>query len=209
MPTLKGSPFDARPIVVRGFVFKGRSAVVEDPKVKPTAKDWLAAIAFAGAAEAGSPYWVADLLNYAESRTDWEDRVDTLIAESGYARQTLLNISHVGRKVQGKARELAPTFSHAKAVASLSPADQVSVLTQARDDELTVSETSKAAHRLSKRVIAEGDGAPCVNEKHTWIDRYHTLAPVCERCGVKGVIVSKPYLARLLVATVTALARRR
>jgi N6-adenosine-specific RNA methylase IME4 len=75
---------------------------------------------------------------------------------TGKAHQTLLNISHVGRKVQGPARDLAPSFSHAKSVAALEPGDQVKVLTRARDEELTVSQTAKAAKRLTRPHIVEG-----------------------------------------------------
>lgn len=148
--------FDKAPIEIGGFRLTSRSAVPLGGKIQITEHGWAAAFGFASDAEESGPYWIADLINYADNRADWKDRIDQIKSMTGKAHQTLLNISHVGRKVQGPARDLAPSFSHAKSVAALDPGDQVKVLTRARDEELTVSQTAKAAKRLTRPRIVEG-----------------------------------------------------
>lgn len=107
---------------------------------------------FATATEEASPYWVADLWNYAGSRHDWRDKID---AWHGGSHQTLLNKASIARRVTGEARDLAPSIRHADAVAKLDPDDQVEVLAQARDEGLTSSETRALVSRRLRPAVLE------------------------------------------------------
>jgi len=145
--------FDRTPIKLRGFHFKDKTVT---PVGRPTPDMWAEASAFAVATQEASPYWVGDLLAYAADREDWGEKFDQLVSMTGLAHQTIHNLTYVSKHVGTKARELAPTITHAKAVASLDLKEQLKVLKVARDQELTVSETIKAVKRITRPRIIEG-----------------------------------------------------
>src|SRR5262245_35716436 len=133
-PTLRGENlelFNERPITLEGFVFRAR---VAEAIGKPTPAQWINAFNFATAAEDSSPFWVGDLWNYAESRADWRKQLPQMLADVGrpLAQQTIYNLGSVSTKVRGKAREVAPSVAHAKAVAALPPEQQVEMLESAQ-----------------------------------------------------------------------------
>lgn len=154
--TLQGSErgmLDGRPIKLAGFSLTSVSAVAVG---RPTLDQWTHAAQFAAAVERASPYWVGDLLAYAEDRADWTEKIDQAMAVTGLARQTMLNLTYVARHVGDLERKLAPTLSHAKAVASLDTTQQRKLLRRAVDEELTVSETSKEVQKITRPKIIEG-----------------------------------------------------
>lgn len=128
--------FEQRPIRMEGFALRSRSVEITG---RPTLEQWSAAFAFAAAAERASPYWVGDLLAFAESRQDWRKRLDQAISlgAGNYSDQTLHNLTRISRSVRGKARDLAPTIGHAEAVASLHPEEQVEWLEKASTEGWT------------------------------------------------------------------------
>jgi N6-adenosine-specific RNA methylase IME4 len=145
--------FDRTPIKLKGFHLKGKSAM---PVGRPTPDQWTAAAQFAVATQEASPYWVGDLLAYAADREDWSEKFDQLVSLTGLAPQTIHNLTYVSRHVGPAAREMAPSITHAKAVASLELREQLKVLKQARDQELTVAETAKAVKRITRPRVIEG-----------------------------------------------------
>lgn len=153
--------FDKQPILLGGFELRSTGAVpVED---RPTIAGWQAALEFASAAELSSPYWVGDLLIYADSRSDWRAKMDQAKAVTGLAFGTLENRATISRKVKGRARELAPSITHAAIVKSLPAEEQEELLEQAKAEEWTVSELAKAKKDRDRRPVLEGQAA----EMHT------------------------------------------
>lgn len=152
---LKGklNVFDERPIQIGGFELRARGA---RPVGKPDLDGWRLAFEFASAAEASAPYWVGDLIAYADTRAEWSDRMDQAKAVTGLAHHTLQNLASVSRNVQATARALAPTHTHARAVADLEPAEQEALLTQAQTENLTVAELLLAKRLLAGRTVASG-----------------------------------------------------
>ncbi len=147
---------DLRPIEIGGFALRARSASPINEKVVPTSDGWVVAMEFATAAEQASPYWIGDLLNYAEGRKDWAEKLDQMQSRTGLQRHTLINKAYVSRHVTAKARAVAPSYSHARAVAALEPAEQVQVLKEAVEKELTPSQTQKVAQRITRPKIIAG-----------------------------------------------------
>jgi hypothetical protein len=131
--------FDVNPIHVGGFLFLGRCAAPE-PGKSPTLADWTDAFRLACAAEESSPYWIGDLMNYAENRADWRARLDQATSIGGYARHTLLNRAYISRHVTGKARDVSPSLAHSEKVAPLPPEEQVDILAEARVEGWTARE---------------------------------------------------------------------
>lgn len=148
--------FDDRPIRMGGFVLKALGATPERRAGKPSAEDWQLAFDYATSSEESSPYWVGDLLVYAESREDWKRIFDQLISKTKLAPGTLHNRTSISRHVNIEAREMAPTPTHAASVATLAPAEQLRVLRRVRDEGLNVSQTRKVVKRLTRPRIIEG-----------------------------------------------------
>ena len=79
--------FDRQPARLPGFEFRSRSVKVIG---KPGEKDFEAALALAGAMEQGAPYFIADLMAYADTRAEWHERKSQLLSATGLAPQRLL-----------------------------------------------------------------------------------------------------------------------
>lgn len=145
--------FDLRPAQIGHFALKGRSAI---PVGRPNLNGWVQAMQFAVASHESSPYWVADLMAYADSREDWRAKLDQAITLTGYKEHTLHNLGYIGRRVEEQERQIAPSIGHAAAVAPLDRELQTEVLTKARDNHWTVSETRKEAQATKRRKVIEG-----------------------------------------------------
>lgn len=150
--------FDDQPIAVGGFLLRSRSATPA-PGEKPTLDGWAGALHYSSASHEGSPYWVGDLLAYAEDRQDWRDKLDQAKSVTKLAQHTLQNLTTVSRKVRGRARDLAPSISHSAVVAKLPAAEQEDLLEQARDEGWTVSELNKEMRAKERTRIVEGQAA--------------------------------------------------
>lgn len=147
--------FNDRPVEVGGFTFWARHVVPHAGQAQ-TREGWTLALEFAEACEAGSSYWLGDLIEYLDTREDWREQRTQLRSLTKLARHTLENLATVSRKVKGRARELAPTISHASRVTSLEPPVQEVLLQQARDDDWTVPRLTKAVKQHKSGVVLEG-----------------------------------------------------
>lgn len=146
--------FDERPIEIGGFSLRGTTVVVLEDR--PSFDGWQTAMHFAQAAERSSPFWVGDLLAYAKSREDWKQRMEHAEAVTRLTYETLENRATVSRKIQGRARDLAPSLSHAAVVTSLEPDEQEELLEQAATERWTVRELRQAKKNRERLVRAEG-----------------------------------------------------
>lgn len=145
--------FDARPIDLGGFRLRSRSIVVVG---KPTDAQWSAAFEFACNTEEASPYWIGDLLAYADSRADWREKIDQAKAVTGMAEQTLHNLGYVSRRIKETERQISQTISHAKVVAKLSSEDQNEWLTKSRDEGWTAAELGRNIVSANRSKVIEG-----------------------------------------------------
>jgi hypothetical protein len=152
--SLERGLFDDQPIELDGFTLTSRAAVAVG---KPTLDQWTRTFAFACATQDASPFWVGDLLCYAERR-DWHALLDQAIAvgAKNYALHTLDKLAYLSRHVQGRAREMAPTVAHASEVAALDPAEQAEWLEKARDEGWTVLDLRVNIRKASRSKILTG-----------------------------------------------------
>lgn len=158
----------------------------------PTLDAWQAAFQFATATAEDAPYWLGDLLTYAETRAEWRERLDQAKAVTGLAEATLHNLKYVAGKVADTEREIAQTPAHAAEVAALSPPDQRRHLAKSRDEGWTVKELRKAVKASKKQ--AAGTLQRCercnVDEEHRPIQAWSLAVgdffekPIlCEQCA--------------------------
>lgn len=147
--------FDEKPIEIGGFILRSRSVDTREG-IRPSIMGWQAALAFASAAEESAPYWVGDLLAYADDRADWREKMEQAKTATKLAEQTLHNYTTTARKVKGRARQLAPSSSHARLVTKLEPAEQEEWLGRARDEGWTVSEFNKEMRAAARTRVIEG-----------------------------------------------------
>jgi len=147
--------FDLHPLNLGGFKLTSRRA---EPIGRPTLEQFAGALQFAVAAENCSPYWIGDLWNYGEGRQDWRDRMDQAIKDLGspFTHKTLMNMGYISRKVQGRARELAPTIGHASEVAALEPDEQVEWMDRAKTEGMSVRDLRLEVKASRRRKVIEG-----------------------------------------------------
>ncbi|MHB1260371.1 MAG: MT-A70 family methyltransferase [Thermoplasmatota archaeon] len=138
--------FEGIELRARGVVFRGN--VTEDA--------WRSALSFAASAQEAGPYWVGELLAYAETRQGWSDMIDAAMSSLGMARHTLINQTYIARNVGVEARLLSPSISHSAEVAAMPPAEQKVWLSKARDGEMTRNELRREIRADKRRRTIEG-----------------------------------------------------
>lgn len=148
-----GLLFDTRPIEVDGYRLLGRSIT---PVGRPSIRDFQNALALACEFHESSPYWIGGLCSYAESREDWNEKLDQAMSVTKLARRTLQNLGHIYRNTNETTRALAPTPAHAAEVIALPETEQVELLSQARSEELTVRELRLEVRTRKRRKVLEG-----------------------------------------------------
>lgn len=155
LATVVGSEllFDERPIEIGKFRLGARSA---KPIGRPTVEGWAAALEFACSSHQASPYWIGDLMAYAESREDWKDKAEQVREVSGLALQTITNLGYIARHVEEPERALAKSIGHADVVAPLPRADQTRWLEAARVNEWSVRDLRLNIRASKRRLIIEG-----------------------------------------------------
>lgn len=152
--------FHRQPLEIGGFILRGRDAVPSPFRdAPPTLDGWMAALEFASALQEASPFWVGDLLVYAESRAEWAERLSQAMTVTGLSRQTLENLATISRRLSARARDVSPSISHAAVVTKLAPEQQERWLAQAKNEEWTVSDLTKAVRAAARPPIIEGQAA--------------------------------------------------
>lgn len=145
--------FDDRPIKLDGFELRHNAALAVG---KPGIKQWQAALVFAEATHESAPFWIGDLVAYADDRADWREKLDQAKAITKLAEQTLHNLGSVARKVAQPERDLAPSFSHAAIVAKLPARDQHKWLAKAKTEGWTRRELDVELKASQKRGVLTG-----------------------------------------------------
>jgi N6-adenosine-specific RNA methylase IME4 len=156
-----GDLFDLRPIELPGFRLTARSAVAVG---KPSAEQFQHVLAFATAAHQASPYWIGDLMAYAESRQDWAEKRDQVVAVTGLAEKTIANLTYVSTHVEAHEREIAPSMGHAAEVAALPRPQQTKYLHKAKDEGWTTRELRQ--HIRAERRTRVIDGQAVLRGKY-------------------------------------------
>jgi len=145
--------FDEQPFDIDGFRFRARSV---EPLGRPSAAQWQGAFAFAEGCQQASDYWIGDLLVYADSRSDWQEKLDQIKSVTGLAHQTLLNRTYISRNVDVETRHLAPTITYAKVAAPMDPAMQTVWLERATREGWSVSEFQNEVRASTRRKVVSG-----------------------------------------------------
>lgn len=148
------SLFDKRPLTVGGFSFSAWDA--KPASGKPTITGFQEALVFASGTYTSSPYWIAALMAYGESREDWQEKLAQAMSVTGLERGTLINLLSVYRRVEAPERALAQSVGHADAVAALPRAQQTKWLDKSRTEGWSVREL-RGEIRVAKRTrVIEG-----------------------------------------------------
>lgn len=140
------------PIQIGGFAFRDFGIEVTG---KPIYDHYAAALSFARWARDGSPWWLADLLRYGETRRDWQDRISQAESITGLSEKRLKNMRAVGaipveRRLEGVEFEL-----HAE-VAGLAPSQQTAWLTKALEGHWPLGELRMHLRAHKRRGVIEG-----------------------------------------------------
>lgn len=142
-----------RPIRLPGFSLEARAVVVTG---RPTIEEWTAAMQLAVAAERASPYWIGDLMAYAEGREDYKKKLDHAIGLTGASYQTIVNLAYISRHVEEPERQIAPSISHAAEVAPLARPDQTKWLNKANREGWTRQELRQNIKQAKRQKVIDG-----------------------------------------------------
>lgn len=145
--------FDVRPIELHGFRFKARTV---EPIGRPTIKEFQGALQFAGATDESAPYWVGELVAYAETRAEWREKMSQAMAVTGLSRQRLHNLASLVRRVEAPERAIAPSPAHAEVVAKFGRPQQTEWLGKARTEGWTVNELKMNVRAAARRAVIDG-----------------------------------------------------
>jgi N6-adenosine-specific RNA methylase IME4 len=146
------SLFEIKPIkFAGGIVLSATGAAIGNA----TKDQWAGAIQYAVASAKCSPYWIWDLLRYADKFPAWAPFVAEVCEGLDISDKTQRNLRSLAGKVDIPERELAPSPSHAATVAGLEVDEQRALLELARTERLTVPQLrDKVASGKRKQVIA-------------------------------------------------------
>lgn len=146
--------FDIHPIRMSGFTLRSKSVSVNG---KPTRDQWIAAAQFSRAAEESGPFWLMKLLDYLETREDWAQHADQMLAHiGGLTLRSAEQYRYVARNVPEDVRELAPSASHAAEVASLPPSEQRAFLKEATAQGMSRQELRRHIRTHKRTKVIEG-----------------------------------------------------
>lgn len=150
--------FDRRPLELPGFRLMARRVEVTR---KPTLEEFLTAFELSYAAKESSPFWIGDLWNIAEARSDWRELLPQALAAIGLdlEEESLRQYGWVARNVGPEARAAAPSFSHAMVVADLDDRAQLELLEQAKQERLSKRDLAKRKKQRSRPAIVSGQAA--------------------------------------------------
>jgi N6-adenosine-specific RNA methylase IME4 len=150
--------FDERPLAFGAFRLRARSVEVIDGE-RPNLDHWTGALEFACHAYASSPFWIGDLVAYAESREHWREKLSQAMALTGLAEQTLHNLGHISRRVKEQQRMVAQSVAHAAVVAAMPAEDQGEWLERSQTEGWTVRELQQNVKASRRRAIIDGQAA--------------------------------------------------
>lgn len=153
LPDVGNDVFLRKPLTVGDFRLSGKEA---KPIGKPTLAGWTSALEFAAGAYDESPYWIGSLMQYAEGREDWTEKLSQAMSVTGLARHTLENLASIYRRTTPTVRRLAPSPGHAEAVAALPEEAQVQLLGKARAEEMSVRDLRLEVRAVKRARVIEG-----------------------------------------------------
>lgn len=121
--------------------------------------DWSDAVAATEYLETKSPWWLADLLEYAHKRPDWEGLIDSVIDAGTFTKRTVEQKRWVSRNVPAEDRVEGLSFAHHEAVAALPSGDKKIFLKKAKTEHLSVAELKATVRKVKHRKILRGQAS--------------------------------------------------
>ena len=107
-------------------------------------------------------WWIGDWLAYGEHNIG--EAYAAAVESTGYEKNTLYQAKTVSLAIPPKRRREGLTWSHHRAVVSLSEADQDHLLDMAIEDGLTQAQVKKMASAIKAAVAGEVNGAPAAEQ---------------------------------------------
>lgn len=125
-------------------------------KGRPSIEEFGIAWRFARFSEQGSPWWVVALLEYAETRNDWDKGLlEKIVDLTGKSEGRVRSLRSIGRSIPPARRRDDVDFSVHEVVAPLEPEEQDELLEQAAVENLSVRDVKTIIRgRRRQRVIS-------------------------------------------------------
>jgi len=140
-------------VIGERFTFTDTGVIVAG---KPTFDQFQAATAFAQKAHKASSWWVADLVAYGETRSDWQERHDAVLEATGYAEKTVQNLKYIGENIHPSRRRDDVAFSVHSEVVSLEPKEQEGWLERAATEGWSQRELRSEIQAAKRTKVIKG-----------------------------------------------------
>lgn len=157
--------FDRSPITIGGFKLSGHTAT---PVGAATLEGWTEAFLFATSVDRASPFWVVDLLRFAQGRLSWQDEIDQVIGMTGLTEKRLLDLQTLARQMRPEECAVAQSLEHARIVCSVKdPQEQREWLEKSKTEGWRVVDLRRELRSAKRRGILTGQA--------DLIGRYHVV----------------------------------
>lgn len=144
---------DVKPITIGHFTLTETGV---DITGRPSFGEYQGALDFALRAQKASSWWVADLLRYAGTREDWNERIEAATDAAHISEKTAMNLKYVGENVARSRRRGDIDFSLHSEVASLPAEDQGEWLEKAATEGWSVRDLRLNIRAAKRRKVIEG-----------------------------------------------------
>lgn len=147
---------------------------------KPAFGSYENAMAVAVYMEEKSPFWKADLLEYAHTRADWAGFLEQVIDAGTFTKRSIDQMRYVSRAVPLSRRVEGVSFTHHAEVASLEPDDQEKYLKRAKSEHLSASELRRVVRKERKvRKVLKGQASELAQAHDRVVEHAHEAAHLC------------------------------
>jgi hypothetical protein len=154
----------------------------------PTFESFRGALHAASYLADKSPFWTADLLEYAFRRPEWHQLIDAVIDAGTFSASTVRQYRFIARTIPAEARVVGVSFGHHQAVAdqSLSLPERTRLLTEARDEHLSVSDLRVRVRRAKGVKRVAGGQAPELQRLQEAVTKHaHEAAHLCRQIPLR------------------------
>jgi len=144
---------ELRPIVLGCFTLGSDGLEVRG---RPTIDEFIATTGFVRRATEAAGWWWVDLIAYADSRPEWQEKLEAVMGEDYLAYSTLKQYRYVGKAIPKDQRVEGVAFGHHQAVAACPQPLRQQLLAQSLLEGWNVSELRKQMRVALRRKVLEG-----------------------------------------------------
>lgn len=144
------------PIVLNGFELTSTGVIVR-AGVRPSLPQYQGTFEFVTRVHKFSGFWLADLIAYADTRSDWKDKIDHLIDAEVLSEKSVKQYRYLGKHMLPADERIEGVgFGKHAIVASMEAGDQKAWLERSRDQGWTEQELKDEIRAAERVKVVDG-----------------------------------------------------